>query len=77
MTARTSPGAAREQTYVFVDLAGFAALTETHGDEAAADCAERLAACVTAALGPDARLVGTSGDAAFVVAPDPTPVWPS
>jgi len=32
---------ATERTYAFVDLAGFTALTEVHGDEAAVAVAER------------------------------------
>jgi class 3 adenylate cyclase len=55
-----------EATFCFVDLEGFSALTEAHGDEAAADLVERFAALVEAALQQRGRLVKTIGDAAFV-----------
>ena len=35
-------GADARQTFLFADLAGFTALTEAHGDEHAADLAERF-----------------------------------
>lgn len=60
-----------ERTFCFVDLAGFTALTETHGDEEAADLLLRFERAVTEALGDDATLVDTVGDAAFVVATEP------
>jgi adenylate cyclase len=59
-------------TIAFVDLAGFTALTETHGDEEAADLAERFADMARQALGPDDRLVKTIGDAVLLTADDPT-----
>lgn len=58
-------------TFCFVDLAGFSALTEAHGDDAAARFAIRLAELVERALAGQGRLVKTIGDAAFVVAPTP------
>lgn len=60
------------QTFVFADLAGFSALTETHGDETGANLAERFVVLAHEALGADGRLVGTSGDAVFLVAPTPS-----
>lgn len=60
-----------EATFCFVDLAGFTAMTEAHGDEDAADLAERFAALARAALGPKDRLVKTIGDAVLIVAHDP------
>jgi len=50
-----------------VDLAGFSALTEAHGDEAGADLAQRFAAMTQAALCDEAEVVDTIGDAVFLV----------
>lgn len=55
---------------LFVDMAGYTALTEAHGDHDAADLAERFYAMVSGVLVPPARLVKTIGDAVLVVAPD-------
>ena len=55
----------------FVDLAGFTALTATHGDNAAADLVSRFRAAVDDSLGGDAGVVDMIGDAAFLVAEDP------
>lgn len=56
-----------EATFGFIDLAGFTALTETHGDRAAVDLLDRFEAIVVAALGPEDRLVKSIGDAVMVV----------
>jgi class 3 adenylate cyclase/YHS domain-containing protein len=61
-----------EATFGFVDLAGFTALTETHGDDDAADMATRFADLTRAALGPADRLVKTLGDAVLVTSPTPS-----
>lgn len=66
-----SASARVEATFGFVDLAGFTALTETHGDEDAADVATRFAEMARATLGPGDRLVKTIGDAVLVTCPDP------
>lgn len=61
-----------EGTYCFIDMAGFTALTEAHGDETAADLAGRFAALVgDAARSCQGRLVTTIGDGAFVLFPRP------
>jgi adenylate cyclase len=62
-----------EGTFCFVDLAGFSALTEAHGDDAAADLALRFTGMVREALAGDGRLVKTIGDAVLVVSPSPSP----
>jgi class 3 adenylate cyclase/YHS domain-containing protein len=62
-----------EGTFAFVDLAGFSALTEAHGDHAAADLVERFTDLVDSALGGDAERVRTIGDAVFLVSPGPVP----
>lgn len=50
----------------FVDLAGFTALTEAHGDNEAADLAERFVTMAEAELGDDDRLVKSIGDAVLL-----------
>lgn len=47
---------------VFVDMSGFTALTEVHGDHVAAE----FAAMATAVLGPNDQLIKTIGDAVMV-----------
>ncbi len=54
----------------FADLAGFTALTEAHGDTAAADTAERLVAVAKLVLGAGDRLVNTLGDAVLLTSAD-------
>jgi class 3 adenylate cyclase/YHS domain-containing protein len=60
-----------QATFAFLDLAGFTALTETHGDEAAAALIERFGGLVANALADEARLVSMVGDGAFLVAARP------
>ncbi len=60
-----------EATFGFIDLAGFTALTEAHGDDEAADVAARFAELTRAALGPGDRLIKTIGDAVLVACPTP------
>jgi class 3 adenylate cyclase len=60
-----------ERCVAFVDLAGFTALTETHGDHDAADLAVRFASLAVGALGDGQRVVKTIGDAVMLEAPDP------
>jgi class 3 adenylate cyclase len=55
---------------LFADLSGFRHLTETHGDEAAADAAGRFVALVRRSLAPGTWVVKTLGDGVLVVAPD-------
>lgn len=62
-----------EATFCFVDIAGFTALTETHGGDAAADLVDRFMALVREALDGRGRVVDRAGDAVFVVAPAPDP----
>lgn len=60
-----------EATFCFVDVAGFTALTEAHGAEAAADLVDQFSSLVGAALADGDRFVDCIGDAAFVVSPRP------
>ncbi|HAM01011.1 MAG TPA: guanylyl cyclase [Acidimicrobiaceae bacterium] len=55
-----------ELTFCFVDLAGFSALTEAHGDEEAVDLLGRFEDKARAALGSGGRLVKTIGDAVMM-----------
>jgi class 3 adenylate cyclase/YHS domain-containing protein len=59
-----------EATFGFVDLAGFTALTEEHGDFDAADVATRFADLARAALGRGDKLIKTI-DAVLVTSPSP------
>jgi len=71
--AKASPVSHRiEATFCFIDLAGFTALTEAHGDEDAADVATRFAELTRSALRPGDRLVKTIGDAVLVTSPKPS-----
>jgi adenylate cyclase len=58
-----------EATFCFVDMAGFTALTEAHGNEAAARLALRLTEMVQDALGPSGRIVKSIGDAVLAIMP--------
>lgn len=62
-----------EATFVFIDLAGFTALTETHGDEQAADLAEQFHGIAREALGPGDVMVKSIGDAVMLTSPAPGP----
>jgi hypothetical protein len=58
-------------TIAFVDLAGFTALTDAHGDVEAITIAKAFQQQVIGALGPGDRLVKTIGDAVMLAFPDP------
>ena len=60
------------QTFVFADMAGFTALTETHGDERAADMVEHFCAHVGGLLGRHGgEEIKRIGDAVMLRMPDP------
>lgn len=59
-------------TFAFVDLSGFTALTEVHGDDQAVAAATALQARVREHLGPDDILVKTIGDAVMLAFASPT-----
>jgi class 3 adenylate cyclase len=59
-----------EVTFLIADLAGFTALTETHGNLHAAHVVTRFLELVRATLQPGARLVERVGDAVLIVADD-------
>ena len=61
----------RAWTFALVDLAGFTALTESHGDEQAAELATTFADLAVEQLAPGDRLVKTMGDAVLLAASGP------
>lgn len=63
----------REATFCFVDLSGFTALTEAHGDAGAAELATRFVDLARASLASGDRLVKTLGDAVLVACGGPGP----
>jgi class 3 adenylate cyclase len=69
MGARTSIDA----TYCFVDIAGYAALTDTHGELAAADLVDESSDSVGTSLGRSGRLQSLIGGCAFIVFADLVP----
>jgi adenylate cyclase len=64
------PDAQAHHTFLFADLAGFTALTEAHGDEAAAGLAEEFSALVSELLPPGGEQVKSIGDAVMLRVPD-------
>lgn len=58
-------------TFLFADLAGFTALTETHGDDNATDVAARFYDLAHTSLTGEARLIKTIGDAVMIVTSEP------
>ena len=60
-----------EATFCFIDIAGFTALTETHGASTAADLVERFVAIAEDALQRQGSIVDRAGDALFVITPQP------
>lgn len=58
-------------TFSFVDLAGFTALTDAHGDEHAIATVRAFQEQVRACLAADDRLVKTIGDAVMLAFPNP------
>lgn len=62
----SEPTAAQERTFAFVDLAGFTALTEVHGDEEAVRQVERFVDLARASLESGDQLVKCLGDAVML-----------
>ncbi len=69
-----NPGPSKriEATFGFIDLAGFTALTEAHGDFDAADMAAKFTELTRASLGVGDRLIKTLGDAVLVTSRTPS-----
>jgi adenylate cyclase len=60
-----------EATFCFVDIAGYTALTETHGERAAADLVDDFASLIRTSVEPLGHLQSLVGDCAFLVFSDP------
>jgi adenylate cyclase len=60
-----------ERAVAFVDLAGFTALTEAHGDEEAVGLVERFTAITRAALGDGDQFIKSIGDAVMLTSSTP------
>ena len=60
-----------EATFCFIDIAGYTALTDTHGEVAAADLVDDFRDLISATIEPSGQLQSLIGDCAFVVFPDP------
>ena len=60
-----------EATFCFVDIAGYTALTETHGEHAAADLVDQFSELVHTSIASSGQLQSIIGDCAFIVFPDP------
>lgn len=61
-----------ERTFAFIDLAGFTALTEAHGDHEAAELVARFVQAARDALAEGDALVKSLGDAVMLVSPGPS-----
>jgi adenylate cyclase len=57
-------------TFAFVDLAGFTALTDAHGDQVASDHVQLFTALAQAALAGETLVVNVVGDAVLLAAED-------
>src|SRR5512143_2779665 len=71
MAVSMSAGTSIEATFCFVDIAGYTALTDTHGERAAADLVDEFAELVRASILPSGQLQSLIGDCAFIVFADP------
>lgn len=60
-----------EATFCFVDIAGYTALTDTHGELAAADLVDDFAELIRTSVEPRGHLQSLIGDCAFLVFSDP------
>ena len=60
-----------EKTFAFVDLAGFTALTEAHGDRSAVDLLEHFEALTRESIADHGRMVKSIGDAVMLTFDDP------
>jgi len=66
-----STGTTIEATFCFVDIAGYTALTDSHGEHAAADLVDQFVDLVDVSIAAFGRLQSLTGDCAFLVFPDP------
>jgi class 3 adenylate cyclase len=66
-----SVGKSIEATFCFVDIAGYTALTDTHGELAAADLVDDFCELIRTSVQPLGQFQSLTGDCAFLVFPDP------
>jgi class 3 adenylate cyclase/YHS domain-containing protein len=60
-----------EATFCFVDIAGYTALTDSHGEVAAANLIDDFSELIRISVGPLGQIQELIGDCAFLVFPDP------
>ncbi len=66
-----SGGRSIEATFCFIDIAGYTALTDAHGDVAAANLVDEFSELIRTTVEPSGQLQSLIGDCAFVVFPGP------
>jgi len=66
-----SVGTSIVATFCFVDIAGYTALTDTHGELAAADLVDEFAELVRTSVQASGLLQSLVGDCAFIIFPGP------
>ena len=64
-------GRSIEATFCFVDIAGYTALTDMHGEVAAADLVDDFSELIRISIEPLGQFQSLTGDCAFLVFPDP------
>ncbi len=60
-----------EATFCFVDIAGYTALTDSHGEHAAADLVDDFNKLIRSSVEPRGHIQELIGDGVFLVFPDP------
>ena len=66
-----SEGRNIEATFCFVDIAGYTALTDSHGEVAAADLVDDFSELIRKYVEPIGQIQELIGDCAFLIFPDP------
>ncbi len=66
-----SVGTSIEATFCFVDIAGYTALTDAHGELAAADLVDEFGELIRTSVQSSGQLQSLTGDSAFLVFPGP------
>lgn len=66
-----STGKNIEATFCFVDIAGYTALTDSHGEVAAADLIDDFSELIRLSIKPPGKIQELIGDCAFLIFPDP------
>jgi adenylate cyclase len=66
-----STGKNIEATFCFVDIAGYTALTDSHGEVAAADLIDDFSELIRSSIKPPGQIQELIGDCAFLIFPDP------